>query len=190
MSPLKVMQVAAALAILPNVWAADVDADLRQAARLHRGGDTQAAMAIWQRWAERGDADSAYNLAVIHQHGDGVARDAAKALAWYRKAATQDDRVSQYQVGLMYLNGEGVKADEQEAHRWFTMHRGHHAHHADSPQMKAWRTQAAAMIQERDMRESLLASRRDGNEVVADLRRRAGLDPATTLAAASSRPAN
>jgi len=190
MNPLKFLTVTAALAVLPGAWAADVDADLRQAARLHRGGDTAAAMAIWQRWADKGDADAAYNLAVIHHHGDGVPRDAAAALVWYRKAAARDDRVSQYQVGLMYLNGEGVKADEQEAHRWFTMHRGHHAHHADTPQMKAWRTQTAAMIQERDMREALLAARRDGNDVVADLRRRAGLDPVTRLAATSPRAAN
>lgn len=178
------------LAWLSTANAAGVDEDLRQAAKLHRGGDTPGAVAIWQRWAERGDADAAYNLAVIHHYGDGVPGDSGKALKWYRVAAERNDKAAQYQVGLMYLNGEGVQRDEQEAHRWFTLNRAHHAHHAQSPQMKAWRAQAAAMIQERDMREAMLAARDDSAKVLADLRRRAGLDPATTLAATATQAAN
>ena len=45
---------------------AGVDDDMRQAAKLHKGGDTPAAVAIWQKWAGQGNADAAYNLGVIH----------------------------------------------------------------------------------------------------------------------------
>lgn len=164
-----------------------IDDDLRRAAALHRGGETPAAMKIWRHWADRDDVDAAYNLAVIHHHGDGVARDDAQALKWYKFAAERDDAVAQYQVGLMYLNGQGVAADEQEAHRWFTLRRQHHAHHANSPQMLAWRAQAAAMIQDRDRRESLLAARGESERVMADLRRRAGLT--SPLLASTAGPA-
>lgn len=163
--------------------AGEVDYDLWQAAKLHRSGDTAAAVAIWRRWAERGDVDAAYNLAVVYQHGDGVAQDHEKAIKWYRVAAERNDTSSQHQLGLMYLRGDGVAVDEKEAHRWFTLKRSHHAHHANTPQMKAWRTQAADLIQERDRRESLLAARATSATVMADLRRRAGLGAEPMLAA-------
>jgi TPR repeat protein len=172
-----------ALAAGPS-WAAGVDDDLRQAASLHKSGDTPAAVAIWRRWAERGDVDAAYNLAVIHQHGDGVARDSGEALRWYRQAAESGDRVSQFQLGLMYQVGDGVPADAAKAHEWFTRHRRDHLHHEHHPQMQAWRDQAAQLIAERDRREAYAASRQDGGQVLAQLRRRAGLAEEATLAAA------
>ena len=172
------------------VHAGNVDDDLRQAARLHKGGDTPAAVAIWQRWAGQGDVDSAYNLAVINHYGDGVPVDLGAALRWYRQAAAKGDKVAQFQIGLMYQNGEGVTADPAEAHRWFTAHLQHHLHHQHTPQMQAWRRQAAGLIAETERRESLAAARRDGPQVVAELQRRAGMtaerpQAAATLAAAA-----
>jgi TPR repeat protein len=164
--------------------AASVDDDLRQAARLHKSGDTPAAVAVWRHWADRGDVDAAYNLAVIHQHGDGVVRDAGEAQRWYRQAAERGDRVSQFQLGLMYQVGDGVPADAAKAQEWFTRHRREHLHHDHHPQMQAWRTQAAQLIAERDRRGAYAASRQDGGQVLAELRRRAGLVGEATLAAA------
>ena len=165
--------------------AGTADDDLRTAARLHRGGDTGQAVAIWTDWAARGNVDAAYNLAVIHQYADGVPVDHAAALRWYRQAAEQGDKVAQFQIGLMYQIGQGVVADEAEAHRWVTMHRKHHLHHAHSPQMVAWRQQALAWIEERDRREQVAASRASSALVVAELRRRAGLDSGRPTATAS-----
>ena len=61
-------------------------------------------------------------------------------------AAEQGDKVSQFQIGLMYQTGLGVEADPEEAHRWFTAHRKHHMHHAQTPQMQAWREQVTAQL--------------------------------------------
>jgi hypothetical protein len=171
---------------------ADADADLRKAAMLHRGGETPRAIAIWEAWAGRGNVDAAYNLAVIHQHADGVAYDASIALRWYRVAAERGDKVSQFQLGLMYLNGEGVPADEAQAHAWFVRNRHEHAHHHHSPQLQQWQRQARALIEERDRREAFAAARRDGDMVLAELRRRAGLpaepqpDPVRLASAATA----
>ena len=155
--------------------AGNVDVDLRQAAKLHKNGETTQAVGIWQQWAGKGNADAAYNLAVIHQYGDGVALDYAKAMQWYRVAADQGDKVSQFQIGLMYQTGQGVAANEEEAHRWFTAHRKHHMHHMHTPQMAAWRDQARAMIDERDQREQLAAARKNSDQVLAELKQRAGI---------------
>jgi hypothetical protein len=108
----------------------------RDAAKLHRAGDTAAAIAIWQALASKGDVNAAFNLGTIHQHGDGAARNPTEAMRWYL----------------------------------------HHDHH---PEMQAWRQQAAELIAVRDMRENLLASRRNSDQVMADLRRRAGMSIAT-----------
>lgn len=156
-----------------SAQATPADDDLRQAAKLHKGGETPQAVAIWQRWAGQGNLDAAYNLAVIHQYGDGVPLDYAKALTWYRMAAEKGDKVSQFQIGLMYQNGQGVEANQEEAHRWFTMNRQHHLHHEHEPQMVAWRKQALALIEERDRREQAALARKNSQQVIAELKQRA-----------------
>ena len=155
--------------------AGNVDDDLRQAAKLHKGGETNQAISLWKQWADKGNADAAYNLAVIHQYGDGVTLDYGKAMQWYRVAADQGDKISQLQIGLMYQTGQGVVANEEEADRWFTAHRKHHMHHLHTPQMAAWREQARALLDDRDHREQVAASRKNSDQVLAELKQRAGM---------------
>lgn len=156
---------------------ADVEAELYRAAKLHKGGDTPTALVIWRKWAQQGNIDAAYNLAVIHQHADGVAYDPVEAARWYRHAGERGDVVSQVQLGLMYQNGEGMPADDAKAHEWFIMNRRAHAHHHHNAQYRQWQAQAKALTEERDRREALVAARRDGGFVLAELRRRAGMEP-------------
>ncbi|MDP1612512.1 MAG: hypothetical protein Q8M11_15780 [Sulfuritalea sp.] len=67
--------------VLPTlVHASDPAADFRDAAKRHRAGDTVAAMAVWLPLARKGDVNAAYNLAVIHEHGDGVTKNLGEAL--------------------------------------------------------------------------------------------------------------
>ena len=162
--------------------AADPATSFADAAKRHRAGDTAAAIAFWQPLAQKGDANAAYNQAGIHEHGDGVTKNLPEALKWYRIAAEKGDRESQSRLGTMYLNGEGTAKNEKEGWRWINEHRVAHLHHDHHPQMLAWRKQAAELIAARDMRENYLASRRNGEQVMADLRRRAGM----TVAAQSA----
>lgn len=154
--------------------AADQPASFAQAERLHRAGNTATAMAIWVPLAKAGDVNAAYKLAVIHDYGDGVAKNQAEALKWYRFAAERGDRVSQSRLGTMYLNGEGTAKDEKEGWRWINEHRVAHLHHDHHPQMQAWRKQAASLIWASNMRESIAASRGSADQVLAALKRRAG----------------
>lgn len=171
--------------VVPNA-----DTELYRAAKLHLGGDTPAAVAIWQKWAQQGNVDAAYNLAVIHHHADGVAYNAATVLRWYRQAAERGDKASQFQLGLMYLKGEGVPADETKAHEWFVKNRQEHMHHHHTAQFQEWQKQARALIEERDRREAYVASQRNGDQVLADLKRRAATvavaQPATNVAMATA----
>lgn len=169
----------AALATSTLSFAAGPAASFADAAQRHRAGDTAAAVAFWQPLAQKGDPNAAYNLAVIHEYGDGVARNLAEAFKWYRIAAEKGDRESQSRLGTMYLNGEGTAKNEKEGWRWINEHRVAHLHHDHHPHMVAWRKQAAELIAARDLRESALASRRNGDQVMADLRRRAGINVAT-----------
>jgi TPR repeat protein len=170
-----------ALILAGPAFAAD-GAPFRDAARLHRAGDTAAAIAVWTPLAQKGDANAAYNLAVIHEHGDGVAKSMPEALKRYRIAAEKGDRASQSRLGTMYLNGEGTAKNEKEGWRWINEHRVAHLHHDHHPHMVAWRKQAAELIEARDRCESALASRRNGDQVMAELRRRAGINVATQAA--------
>lgn len=184
MSKLKLLLSAGLLLQVMGSLAAEptAEADLRKAARLHLGGETAAAVQIWKKWAQQGDVDAAYNLAVIHQYADGVAYDAAQALAWYRFAAERGDKAAQYALGLMYLKGEGVPADEAKAHEWFTRNRKEHLHHQHDARFLQWQKQARELIEERDRREALAASRQNDARILAELQRRAGI-------AASAQPA-
>ncbi len=153
--------------------AADRPASFPEAAKLHRAGDTAAAIAIWLPLAKAGDVNAAYNLAVIHQYGDGVAKNLPEALKWYRVAAEKGDRESQSRLGAMYLTGEGTPKDEKLGWRWINEHRVAHLHHDHHPQMQAWRKQAAELIWASEMRESIAASRSNSVQVLAELKRRA-----------------
>jgi hypothetical protein len=181
------------LATSPSI-AADGDDDLYRAARLYWDGDSMAAIEIWRRLAEDGSAIAACNIGIVYQRGEGVVADPAEAMHWYRMAADRDDAEAQYRLGLMYLRGEGVAVDEQETHRWFTLRRAHHAHHEHTPQMEQWRREATELIRQDEMRESLAASLAHRDQVLADLKRRAGLstdDTEPRLAAMPSRlPSN
>jgi uncharacterized protein len=184
MRQMKLAMAAGLLLAASTVFSADTPADveLRQAAKLHKGGDTTSAVSIWKKWAQQGDADAAYNLAVIHQHADGVAYGPAEALRWYRLAAERGDKVSRIQLGLMYQNGEGTPADQAKAHEWFTQSRQEHAHHHHHPQFQTWQQQARVLIEERDRREAAVASQRNGERVLAELRRRAAMTAAAPAA--------
>ena len=127
----------ATLALPTLATAADPATSFADAAKRHRAGDTTAAVAFWQALAQNGDANAAYNLAVIHEHGDGVAQNLPEALKWYRIAAERGDRASQSRLGTMYLNGEGTAKDEKEGWRWINEHRVAHLHHDHHPQMQA-----------------------------------------------------
>lgn len=144
-----------------------------------RMGEGEQALALWKPLAERGLADAQYNLGIVYLHGDGVGKNTEEAIKWFRRAAEQGDRPAQQQLGVMILHGIGTTANPEEGYRW--INRKHHEHLQHAEHLAGERQRAAQLIWQSDMRESYNKHRDDqAAQVLADLRRRAGMPPAGT----------
>ncbi|MCC1480204.1 tetratricopeptide repeat protein [Roseibaca sp. Y0-43] len=108
-------------------------------------GDAQAARAIWQPLAERGDVLAQYNLGVLNlrEGGDALgwftlaaeagylpaqtaaaglladAQDWDEAARWYAAAAGQGDAASAHSLGLLHDRGLLGEAARPQAERWY-----------------------------------------------------------------------
>jgi TPR repeat protein len=71
--------------------------------------------------ANRGDAQSRYELGRMYEEGRGVKQDLAKAMQYYLKAAEQGHAKAQYELGLMYSRLPANKKNEEEAIKWIQM---------------------------------------------------------------------
>jgi len=79
-------------------------------------GDYDTAFEEWLPYAEQGDADAQYNLALVYDFGYD---DSNKAFEWYKKSANQGNSNAQANLGLMYHNGDGVDIDYKQAMKWY-----------------------------------------------------------------------
>lgn len=144
-----------------------------------RMGEGAQAVALWKPLAEKGSADAQYNLGIVYLHGDGVSKNDGEAIKWFRLAAEQGDRPAQQQLGVMILHGRGTVANAEEGYRWINKKHHEHMHHAEH--LAGERQRAAQIIWQSDMRESYSKNRdAQGAQVLAELKRRAGMTPAGT----------
>lgn len=69
--------------------------------------------------AQAGDAIAQFRLAVMYEHGSGVAPSPAAAVTWYKRCAAQAawPREVWLNLGNAYLFGRGVQKDEAEGVR-------------------------------------------------------------------------
>ncbi|MBF0374380.1 MAG: sel1 repeat family protein, partial [Alphaproteobacteria bacterium] len=72
---------------------------------LLRPTDPRQALRWYAAAAELNDARGQYALGVMHDLGEGVARDDRKAFGWYRKAAAQGLTEAQFNLGNMIRSG-------------------------------------------------------------------------------------
>lgn len=61
--------------------------------------------------AKQEDAEAQYLVGVMHDHGQGVARNYRSAAEWYRKAAAQGHALAQFNLGFLYYNGTSADGD-------------------------------------------------------------------------------
>ena len=69
--------------------------------------------------AEKGHADSQFNLGLIYEQGIGVSKDEKEAIVWYRKSAEQENVFAQYNLAVLYENGRGTEVDFAQANEWY-----------------------------------------------------------------------
>ena len=87
---------------------------------LVRASDTNAEFTLLQAKAEKGDAQSQFELGQVFYSGKfGEATNYLEAVKWFHKAAEQNHATSQNNLGACYANGQGVAKDEEEAVKWY-----------------------------------------------------------------------
>lgn len=95
--------------------------DFARGLAAYEAGDHEAALGDWRPLAWQGNAAAQYGLAVMHENGEGVARDDAAAAGWYRRAALQGAAPAQYALGKLHAAGRGVAMDHTAAARWYAL---------------------------------------------------------------------
>jgi len=81
-------------------------------------GNFSEAARLFQKAAEQGDVRAQFNLGLMYNGGDGVARDAKQAVYWFQKAAEQGYADAQYYLGLKYFYEQGER-DTKQALYWY-----------------------------------------------------------------------
>lgn len=70
-------------------------------------GDYSGAVAIWRPLAERGDADSQFDLGQAYRLGKGVPMNLSAAIVWYQRAAAKGHLDAEAELGLLlFTNGD------------------------------------------------------------------------------------
>lgn len=101
----------------------DAEAQFDYAFKLYGDRRDPKSAALAAQWfakaAEQGVAVAAYNLGVMHEHGQGIPHDDVKAVEWYRQAALKGYAPGQRAFGLMLVNGKGIAKDEKAGIDWY-----------------------------------------------------------------------
>ena len=75
--------------------------------------DVEAAVKLFQRAADSGHQDAAFDLAVLYLNGSKVNMDRAKALHWLTRSAEMGQMDAQFMLGMAYK-----KSDPEKAATW------------------------------------------------------------------------
>ena len=126
------MGLAAALALTPAEASAaaqaaqsaeqrDAEASVSQGVAAYQRGDYAAALALFRRAADQGNAGGQAFLGAMYKNGQGVPQNSAEAVRWYRLAAGQGHAEAQHYLGSMHNAGRGVLRNYVEAYKWYAL---------------------------------------------------------------------
>ena len=87
---------------------------VRQGVELWRASKWDAAVSMWQPFAENGDADAMFNMGQAYKLGRGVALEKTTAGDWYRRAAVKGHLPAQANLGILLFQA----TEKAEAVRW------------------------------------------------------------------------
>ena len=93
-------------------------AQLAMGFRLKESKQWAEAARWFSRSAEQGHPQGMSQLALLHFHGRGVARDRVRAFHLMLQSARNGNMTAQYNVGLMYERGAGTASDVAKARQW------------------------------------------------------------------------
>jgi TPR repeat protein len=95
--------------------------DFEDGMAAYKRQDYATALAKWRRAALKDDAEAQFNIGLMYNKGQGVARDGKEAARWFQLAALQGVAEAQVNLGVMYDEGQGVAQDYKEAVRWYKL---------------------------------------------------------------------
>ncbi len=87
MSLFSILLLALALLVVPASAQTPETGHYREGLQAFEAGDYQTAMAVWLRLTGQRDADAAYGIGLMYEHGLGIEANLQAALEWYRYAA-------------------------------------------------------------------------------------------------------
>jgi TPR repeat protein len=87
-------------------------------ARAAEAGDKDAVNR-YRQFAEDGDVEAQYNLAVMYLRGSGVASDPVAAARWMQRAAARGHLGAMFAYGRLYELGRGLTRSYTEAANWY-----------------------------------------------------------------------
>ena len=87
---------------------------VRQGVELWRASKWDAAVSMWQPFAQDGDVDAMFNMGQAYKLGRGVALDKSTAGDWYRRAAVKGHLPAQANLGILLFQA----TEKVEAVRW------------------------------------------------------------------------
>lgn len=82
-------------------------------------GDEEAAAEHFRRAAELGSDEAAFQLAIMYEHGRGVAASMRRAMEWYHQAAEAGNEKAQFNLAHLYATGRNMDKDAAEAAKWY-----------------------------------------------------------------------
>ncbi|HPY41540.1 MAG TPA: tetratricopeptide repeat protein [Thiolinea sp.] len=97
----------------------DADAGLASGMAAFEAKHFARAMQLLYPYAEQGDAQAQYYVAIMYQNGLGNAQSDVAAWKWMQDSANQGYGLAQHGLGFMYLEGECVDHDSSKAAEWF-----------------------------------------------------------------------
>lgn len=79
-------------------------------------GEFHAAIEQFRPLVAEGYAPAQYQMAIVYQHGYGVAKNGMKALSLFRLAAKQNYSDAQFELALIYTEGKLVPQDLKKSY--------------------------------------------------------------------------
>jgi len=86
--------------------------------RRSQGGENLGHATYYLRFAEVGDLEMQYIVALSYLSGKGVVKNVEEGIKWLRKAAEQGHAPAQAALAPHYFQGTGVSQDYKEAVKW------------------------------------------------------------------------
>ena len=83
-------------------------------------GNYKKAITLYQKAANKGDADAQYMHGVMHYKGLGLTRNYKKAVLIWRKLANEGHADARHILGVMYQYGDGVRQNYSTAQEFFS----------------------------------------------------------------------